>query len=92
MTIARRSTEDRDDDLRPEFPDDSHHILQDLIPRPVLPGLVHALGVPEVIGAGEVLMGSVEAACGEQLFGADQPQRFTQLRTDEVLSTLSPVE
>jgi hypothetical protein len=92
MTIARGSTEDRNDDLRPEFPDDPHHILQDLVPRPVLPGLINALGVPEVIGSREVLMGSVEPARGKQLFGPDQPERFTQLRADEILASLAPVE
>ena len=92
VAVPRRSAEDRDDDLGPEPPDDPHDVLEDRVRRPVLPGLVQRLGVAEVVGAGEVLPGAVEPAGGQQLLGPDEPQRLAQLRPDQVLAALTPVE
>jgi hypothetical protein len=56
------------------------------------PGLGQGLGVAEVVGPREVLTRPVEPAGGQELLGADQPERGTQLGPDQVLAAFAPVE
>ncbi len=76
----------RDDDVGPDHPDDPHVIVEDLLPAPLLEALVHAEGVAEVDGAGEVLLGAVVAVHGLQLGGAQHAQRLEQLGANLVLA------
>jgi hypothetical protein len=92
MAIAWGPTEDRHDNLGPEPPDDPDDILEDGISGPVLPCLINSLGIAEVVRPGEILPGSVQSTRGQELFGANQPERLTQFRADQVLSALAPVE
>ena len=92
VAVLRRPAEDRDDDLGTEPPDDADHILEHGVLRPVLPGLLHGLGVAEVVGPGEVLPGAIEPPRGEQLLGPDQTQRLAQLGSDQVLAPFAAVE
>ena len=85
VAIPWRTAEDRHDDLWPEPPDDPHYVLEDRVPRPVRPRVVERLGEPEVIGAGEELLGAVELPGGQELFGPQEAERFAELRTDEIL-------
>ena len=92
VPVVGGAAEHRDDDLGPEPPHDPHDVLEDGVLGPVLPGLVQRLGVPEIVGAGEILPRAVEPPGGQQLLGPDQAERLPQLRADEVLSPLAAVD
>ena len=92
VTVAWGSTEDRDDYLRTIAADDPDYILEHRIARPVIPGVFQGLGESEIVGPGEELGGAIQPSSREQLFAAEQPQRFAQFASDQVLSTLSPIQ
>ena len=92
MTVARGATEHRYHDLRPEPSDHAHDVLEDRIARPVAPGLLQRLGVPEVVGAGEELPSAVEPARSQELLTPQQPQGLAQLGTDQILPALATVK
>ena len=67
MTVFGSSAENRDDDLRPESAYDAYDILEDAVPGPVLPGLLQAFGVTEIVGSSKVLASSIQPAGSQEL-------------------------
>src|SRR5690606_32606287 len=92
VPVARRSTEDRDDDVRPEAADYADHIGQHAIAWPVRERLVRALREAVVVGAREELLCAIEPAGRQQLAAPDETQTFLQLRTDQVLAAFAACE
>jgi hypothetical protein len=68
-----------DDHIRTEVPDHPDHIGESGLMAPDLQGLLWRLGVTEVDRAGEVLLGAVETAGGQQLLRADDTEEFPLL-------------
>ena len=52
-------------------------------------GFAVVLGVPEIDRAGEELPAAIDAAGGEQLLGADDPQLFAEFGAEHVLSAVA---
>jgi len=83
-----RRRETHHDHVGPELPDHLDDVLQDLLPPPLLQRLVRPLGVPEVHGAGEVLLGAVDPAGGEEFLRADDAEQVPLLVADQVLAAV----
>ncbi len=92
LAVAARAVvaEDREDHLRLEAADDPHGVGEQHLLRPLAERLRKRAGIAEVEGAGEVLPRAVDAARGEQLFGAQDAQRLAEVGPDEVLSAFTP--
>ncbi len=78
-----------DDDVGPNRADQPDVIAEDLLPPPLLVGLVRAERVAEVDGAREVLLGAVELVHREQFLGPRRGERVEQLRPDLVLASVA---
>src|SRR5438876_8106950 len=89
VTIAWGPRECRDDDVRPKRAHHRNHIAQYRILRPMLPRLIRSFREAEIVFAPEILMGPVDPARREQLLGANDAERFTELVADEILSAVS---
>src|SRR5581483_8296685 len=92
VAVPRRAGEDRHDDLRPEPADHGEDVGEERVARPEAERFGRSLGEPEVVGAGEVLLGAVEPARGEQLLGAEDAELGAELGPEQVLSALAAGE
>ena len=75
-----------DNQIRAELPDHAHHIKKHLVLAPLGEGFLVALGEPEVPRPREKLLSAVDAPRGEEFLRADDAQRVTQFRANEVLA------
>src|SRR5690606_8365796 len=89
VSIARRTTEDGDDDVGAKRPDHADCIRQQAVLWPVRERFVRALRVAVVVSAREELPCTIQASRREQLTAAYQSQPFLQLGTDQVLAALT---
>ena len=89
QAAARAVGAHRGDDVGPDRADEADEVARDLVLAPLLERLVDAERVAEVDRAREVLLGAVEAVQREQLFGAQDAERFEQLGTDLVLAAVA---
>src|SRR6266536_3208579 len=89
VPVARRAGEDVVDDLRSEAPDDANGVFQYFLARPEPECLLDALGITEVVGAGEVLARPVHAPRRVQLLRADHSELAPELIPDQVLPAVS---
>ena len=64
-------------------------VAEDLFPAPLLERLLRAERVAEVDGAGEVLLGAVEAVRGKQLLRPEDAEGIEQLGPDLVLAAVA---
>ena len=94
MAVARPGIrrEAGEDDIRPEAPDDAHHVPQYPVVLPEAQGLLGGLAEAEVHGRGEELLRPVDAPRGAQLLGPDGRQAVPQLGADEVLAAAAAGE
>ena len=76
-------------DVGTDGADHPDEVAEDLFASPPLEGLLDAERVPEVHGAGEVLLGAVQAVRGVQLLGSQHRQRVEELGTDLVLAAVA---
>lgn len=72
--------------------DRADYVVEDAVVSPDLEGFVEGLGKAEVGDAGEVLIDSVPAVCGEELLGSYQGQLVPEVVGHDVLPSLTPVE
>src|SRR6266581_4338227 len=72
VAVRRRAREHRQDDVRPESPDDANGVLEYRIRRPESLRFLERAGESVVEGASEKLRGAVDVPRGQQLLRADQ--------------------
>ncbi len=89
MAVARRTREDRHDHVRAERSYHGDDIAQNRVVRPVLKALFRALGESEVVGASEILVRAIESPRREQLLGADDAERLSEIVADEILAAVA---
>src|SRR5262249_4594552 len=89
MRGCRLRGEPRDDDVGTELADHPHDVAEDRLSVPDGERLLGVLRVAEILGAGEVLPSSVQAARGEQLLRARHPERLAELGPEQVLSAVA---
>src|ERR1700732_889572 len=70
MPVARRAREPQHDDVGSELADDPNRVRENLFATPLGQGLLSGLRKTEVDGAGEELLGAVDAAGGEEFLGS----------------------
>jgi hypothetical protein len=83
------SREAAHDNVRLEFPDHPDDIAEGLFPAPEFEGLLGGLGIPEIDGPGEELLGAVDPAGGQELLRPDEADLRALLRADQVLAALA---
>src|SRR5262245_60363599 len=76
-------------DVWPHGADQPYVVADNLVLPPFLKGLVDAEGKAEINGAREILFGPIEPMQCSQLLGAQDAERFEDLRTDLVLTAIS---
>ena len=89
MIIRREASHD---DVRLESTDRPDCVGQDLFPIPDAQGFIDRFRKTEVVRATEKLPAMVDPARGEQLLRANDPERFTQLRTNQILPAIAAGE
>ncbi len=89
MAVARRAGEAEDDDIGLVAADDPDHIREDLVVAPFFEGFLRGFGEPEIDGAGEELLGSIDAAGGQEFLGADHAEEVALLRPNQVLAAFA---
>src|SRR5688500_17493516 len=92
VPIRCGAAEAREDDQRPEHPDDADHAPKDLPFVPLELRFIERLGEAVIERAGKVLFTAVEPAGLKKLFGANHPQRVEQLCADDVLPALAAIQ
>ena len=75
--------------VRPDHADEMNEIAGDLVAAPFLERLVEAEREAEVDGAGEVLLGAVEAVERGQFLGPQNAERFEDFGADLVLAAVA---
>ena len=79
----------RDDDVGPDGADEADEVAEDDLAPPLLERLLAAERVAEVDGAGEELLGPVEAVRGLQLLAPQHRQGVEELGADLVLPAVA---
>ena len=79
----------RDDDVGPDGADEADEVAEDDLPPPRLERLLAAERIAEVDGAGEELLGPVEAVRGLQLLAPQHRQGVEELGADLVLAAVA---
>lgn len=92
VAVARGAGEAQDDDIGTVAADDPDDIGEDFFASPLGEGFLGGLGVAEVDGAGEELLGSINAAGGEKFLGAEESHVVALLGADEVLAAFTAGE
>ncbi len=78
-----------EDHVRPDRANQAHVVCRDLVAPPLLERLFETERVAEIDGAGEVLLGAVEAVQRGQLFRPQHAEALEDLRADLVLSAVA---
>ena len=89
VAVARRAGEREHDDVGPEAANAPDDVGENLVAAPFLQGLLGRLRETEVDGAGEVLLGAVDAARHQQFLGPDDAQQRALLGADQVLAAFA---
>ena len=93
MPIAVRSREARNQHVWPEGANHSHHVTErDIVPSPLLEGLVGILRIAEIGNSAEALFHAVIAIGGRQLQRAQHAQHVEQIASDFVLPAFAASE
>ena len=89
MPCLRIAGEYRYDNLRLEPADHPDGVLEELSPGPSLKGFVERACVPKIVGTSKKLTGSLDLSGCLELSGANQSEANSQLRADQILTTLA---
>ena len=92
MTVRDATDEDSGEDQWPIEPDGTHHVVEHAVMTPDREGLVEGLGKTEVRNTGEILIDTVAAVGGQQLFCAHQRQLVPQVVGHDVLTTFPAIQ
>ena len=85
LPAARSAGAHGRDHVGPQGADQAHQVVQDRVAPPLVERLFAAERVAEVDGAGEELLGPVQAVRGQRFFGPQHGQGVEQLGADLVL-------
>jgi hypothetical protein len=77
------------DHVGPEAADGQHDVGEDGVVPPDGKGLVRILGVPEVAGPREELLGAVDRAGRQELLRPEEAEPRAELRADEILAAVA---
>ena len=78
-----------DDHVGTELPDHPDQIAEDALLPPDLEGFRGRLGIAEIDGPGEVLLGPVDPAGGQELLRSKETELRPLFRADQVLAALA---
>ena len=79
-----------EDDVRPEQADHPDDVAQDLLLAPEFEGLLGGLGIAEIDGPGEELLGPVDPAGGQELLRPEEADLGPFFRADQILAAFAP--
>lgn len=79
-------------DVGLEAADDADHVADDFVAAPDALGVGVVFGETEIEGAGEKLLGTIEAAAGEEFLSAGDAEFVAELGADDVLTTVAAGE